>query len=69
MSQENNIVLNLSEINDPQEEAELRDVVGTIPGVEYVNVDAARRNLSIIGADLAREDIIEKIEALGYTVF
>ncbi len=68
MSQENKLVLNLAEINDPKEEAMLRDAVCTLCGVECVTVNAARRSLSIIGADLPREDIIERIEEMGFTV-
>ncbi len=69
MAQENKIVLNLEDIRTPQEEAALRDAVCTMCGVECVTVNAARGSLSIIGADLAREDIIERIEALGFTVY
>ncbi|MFA9381989.1 MAG: hypothetical protein ACERKO_13120 [Acetanaerobacterium sp.] len=68
MPQENTIVLNLAEIHDPHEEAMLRDAVCTMCGVECVTVNTARRSLSIIGADLPREDIIERIEELGFTV-
>ncbi len=69
MAEENNIVLTIDEIHNPHDEAALRDAVCTMPGVECVTVNAFRHSLSIIGADLAREDIIERIEALGFVVY
>ncbi len=69
MAEENNIVLTIDEIHSAKDEATLRDAVCTLPGVECVTVNALRHSLSIIGADLAREDIIERIEALGFVVY
>ncbi len=68
MENENKIVLNLYEINSDEEGAQLRDTIGALSGVECVIVNEARNTVSIIGAELSREDIIDCIEALGFTV-
>lgn len=69
MSQENNIVLSLEAVRGAHDEAALRDAVCAMSGVEFVAVDAARGSVSVIGADLSRDELIERIEALGYTVY
>ena len=68
MAQENKLVINVTTIRNPKDEALLRDAVGTLPGVESVVVNGALRSISIIGVDIPREDVIERIEGVGFTV-
>lgn len=66
--QENNIVLRVDNLYTSEDENQVNDIIRTFCGIEYVNSDNFTRNVTIIGADMSREDIIERLEAEGFTV-
>lgn len=64
---ENEILLHVEGMSGAKCEDKITREIATMPGVELVQVNAKKGQVSVTGGDLDQLQIVDIIESMGYT--